>query len=186
MTQAFTVHRTAIEDVVVIEPRVHHDERGFFLEVFRADALAALGIHDEFVQDNQSRSVFGTIRGLHFQRAPGQAKLIRVAAGRSLDVAVDVRMASPTYRQHVAVELDDQHHRQLFVPVGFAHGFCVLSPTADVAYRVSTYYRPDLERGIAWNDPDLAVRWPVHAPILSPRDQALPRLEEVDRADLDW
>ncbi|MEO8247293.1 MAG: dTDP-4-dehydrorhamnose 3,5-epimerase [Chloroflexota bacterium] len=182
--EPFTIHQTALEGVVLIEPRIHRDARGFFLETFRRNALAAAGIQVEFVQDNQSRSAFGTLRGLHFHRAPGQAKLIRVASGRIFDVAVDLRHRSPTFGRHVSVELDDREHRQLFIPAGFAHGFCVLSPTADVVYRVSTYYVPALERGIAWNDPDLAIGWPIDNPVLSSRDQILPLLADVDRTDL--
>lgn len=186
MTEQAGTKLATLDGVIVVSPRVHRDGRGFFVETFREAEMARLGITERFVQDNQSRSTHATIRGLHFQRAPGQAKLVRVAAGRILDVAVDVRRTSPTFGRHVALELDDLDHRQLFIPAGFAHGFCVLSPTADVVYRVSAYYDPALERGIAWDDPEIGVAWPVADPILSQRDRALPRLSDIDRGDLDW
>ncbi|MGI8872100.1 MAG: dTDP-4-dehydrorhamnose 3,5-epimerase [Candidatus Limnocylindria bacterium] len=177
---------TRLAGLLVIEPDVHADTRGFFLETFRRDSYAAAGVDAELVQDNHSRSVRGTLRGLHFQVGPGQAKLVRVARGTVLDVAVDVRRRSPSFGQFEAVELDDAHHRQFYVPVGFAHGFCVLTDEADVVYRVSSYYDPALERGVAWNDPEIRIPWPVAAPFLSERDARNPRLAEIVGELPDW
>jgi dTDP-4-dehydrorhamnose 3,5-epimerase len=164
---------------LVLEPAVHRDARGFFLETFRLDALPKLGIHEMFVQDNHSRSVRGTVRGLHFQVGEGQAKLIRVARGAIWDVFVDLRASSATVGRWGAVALNDVDHRALYLPVGFAHGFCVVSDVADVLYRVSSYYDPELERGLAWDDPALAIPWPAPIPVLSDRDRGNPGLREV-------
>jgi dTDP-4-dehydrorhamnose 3,5-epimerase len=169
---------TEIDGVVLIEPTVHGDERGFFVETFCANELPGLGIEVEFVQDNHSRSGAGVLRGIHTQR--GQAKLIRCPKGRIFDVAVDLRPGSPTYKRWEGYELDDVDHRQLFIPNGFGHGFCVLSDSADVLYRVSSYYDPELESGIAWDDPEIAVDWPIRDPVLSDRDRNAPRLAEVE------
>jgi dTDP-4-dehydrorhamnose 3,5-epimerase len=168
---------TEIGGLVLVEPDVHGDERGFFVETFRANEFASLGIDVEFVQENHSRSAEGVLRGLHMQR--GQAKLVRCARGAIFDVAVDLRADSPTYRRWEGYELDDVTHRQLFIPDGFAHGFCVLSEEADVLYRVSSYYDPELESGVAWNDPEIAVHWPVSGPVLSERDRNAPRLADL-------
>ena len=168
---------TEIEGVVLIEPTVHGDERGFLLETFRDSEMQSLGIEVDFVQDNQSRSAAGVLRGIHMQR--GQAKLVRCPRGRIFDVAVDLRPDSPTYKRWEGYELDDVDHRQLFIPAGFGHGFCVLSETADVLYRLSSYYDPDLEGGIAWDDPEIAVRWPISDPILSERDRNAPSLADL-------
>ena len=170
---------TKLEGTVLIEPVVHGDERGFMLESYSREAWAELGVGVEFVQHNHSRSSRGTLRGIHFQTEPGQAKLIRCARGEILDVAVDLRRGSPTYGQWEAHRLDDVKHRQLFVPVGFGHGFAVLSETADVAYQVSSYYDPATEAGIAWDDPAVGVDWQVSDPLLSERDKRAPRLAEV-------
>jgi dTDP-4-dehydrorhamnose 3,5-epimerase len=170
---------TEIGDLVLVEPDVHGDERGFVIETFRDDAWRALGVEVDFVQDNHSRSARGILRGLHFQSSPGQAKLVRCLRGRVWDVAVDLRRDSPTYRRWEGHELDDELHRQLFIPVGFAHGFCVLSEIADVAYKQSSYYDPKTESAIAWDDPDVGVEWPVADPRLSERDRTAPRLAEV-------
>lgn len=164
---------------LLIEPQVRLDERGFFVETFSRERYEAAGITVDFVQDNHSRSRSGTLRGLHYQRAPGQAKLVRSARGRIHDVVVDIRRSSPTFGQHESFELDDVHHRQLYIPVGFAHGFCALSTEVDVVYRVSSYYDPALEVGIAWDDPDVRVDWPVDAPLVSERDRRLPRLADL-------
>jgi dTDP-4-dehydrorhamnose 3,5-epimerase len=170
---------TRIEGLVLIEPRVIADDRGFFFESFRANEYAELGVDTSFVQDNHSRSVRGTVRALHFQLEPGQAKLVRAARGAIWDVAVDLRRDSPTYGTYEAFELTDENARQIFVPVGFAHGFCVTSETADVTYKVSSYYDGANERGIAWDDPDLSVSWPVQEPLVSERDRSNPRLREI-------
>jgi len=170
---------TEIPDLVLLEANAHGDERGFLLESFRADAWRELGIGCEFVQDNHSRSGRGILRGLHFQTAPGQAKLVRCVRGAIWDVAVDLRRDSPTYRRWEGVELSDSNHRQLFAPVGFAHGFCVLSEVADVAYKLSSYYDPETEAGIRWDDPEIGVQWPVEGPQLSERDAQAPTLAEI-------
>jgi dTDP-4-dehydrorhamnose 3,5-epimerase len=168
---------TEMEDVILIEPTVHGDERGFFLETFRENEMRKLGVDLDFVQENHSRSGSRVLRGIHLQR--GQAKLVRCARGAIFDVAVDLRPDSPTYRRWEGYELDDVDHRQLLIPAGFGHGFCVLSDIADVVYRVSTYYDAELESGIAWNDPEIAIRWPVPDPILSERDRNAPPLAEA-------
>jgi dTDP-4-dehydrorhamnose 3,5-epimerase len=170
---------TQIPDLVMIEPEVHADERGFLVETFREARWRELGIDVEFVQDTHSRSGHGTLRGLHFQTNPGQAKLVRCLRGRIWDVAVDLRRSSPTYGRWDGYELDDERHRQLYLPVGFAHGFCVLSEQADFAYKLSSYYDPATEAGIAWDDPEVGVEWPISAPMLSERDSSAPSLAEI-------
>jgi dTDP-4-dehydrorhamnose 3,5-epimerase len=168
---------TEIDGVVLLEPTVHGDERGFFLETFRADQLPEVGIDVDFVQENQSRSGAKVLRGIHMQR--GQAKLVRCASGRIFDVAVDLRPDSPTYKRWEGYELDDVDHRQLFIPDGFGHGFCVLSDSADVLYRISSYYYPWLDSCSDVDDPEIAIDWPVRDPVLSDRDRSAPRLAEV-------
>jgi dTDP-4-dehydrorhamnose 3,5-epimerase len=170
---------TELDGLVLLEPEVHRDERGFLLESFREAAWGELGLDVVFVQDTHSRSGRGTLRGLHFQITPGQAKLVRCLRGRIWDVAVDLRRDSPTFGQWAGYELDDDEHRQLFVPVGFAHGFCVLSEVADFAYKLSSYYDPAAEAGIAWDDPDVGVEWPISEPMLSDRDRTAPSLSEI-------
>lgn len=176
---------TRIDGLVLVEPDVFPDSRGFFLETFRAAPYRELGVGVEFVQDNHSRSQRGAIRAFHFQLHPGQAKLVRAVRGAVFDVAVDLRSDSATYGQHESFELSDSNHLQLFVPVGFAHGFCVTSEVADVVYKVSNYYDPDTERGIAFDDPDIGVRWPVSEPLVSDRDRSSPRLREI-ADELPW
>ena len=146
-----------LDGLVVIEPPAYGDERGFLVETYRTDVWREMGIDVHFVQHNHSRSSRGTLRGLHFQTEPGQAKLVRCSAGKIFDVAVDLRRDSSTFGQWEGHELDDVAHRQLFLPVGFAHGFCVLSEVADVSYKVSSYYDPQTEAGIAWDDADIAL-----------------------------
>ncbi len=170
---------TEIEGLVLLEASAHGDERGFLVESFRAERWAELGVDCEFVQDNHSRSTRGILRGLHFQTSPGQAKLVRCVRGSIWDVAVDLRRDSPAYGKWEGHELSDSNHRQLFVPVGFAHGFCVLSDLADVSYKLSSYYDPATEAGIAWDDPDIAIEWPVPDPQTSERDRSAPRLAEI-------
>lgn len=182
----FSVEPTAIADVLLVQTDWRGDDRGFFLETYRRELYANEGITDEFVQANHSRSVRGVVRGLHFQTSPGQAKLVYCARGRLLDVAVDVRIGSPTYGKHVAVELDDVDHRQLYVPIGFAHGFSVLSEVADLTYLVSNIYDADTESGIAFDDPDLGIDWKVDEPILAPRDQNATRLADYDWSSTVW
>jgi dTDP-4-dehydrorhamnose 3,5-epimerase len=168
---------TRLEGPVLLEPTVHGDERGFFAESYRAADLAELGIREEWVQDNHSRSARGVLRGMHFQM--GQAKLVRCARGTVLDVAVDIRRGSPTFGEWEAVELDDRALRMLYLPVGFAHGFCVTSDVADVLYKCSSYYDPTLESGVSALDPDLGIAWPEGPLILSARDRAAPSLAEA-------
>jgi dTDP-4-dehydrorhamnose 3,5-epimerase len=170
---------TELEGVVLLEPQVHGDERGFMVETFSRDAWASHGVGVEFVQHNHSRSSKGTLRGLHFQTEPGQAKLVRCPRGAILDVAVDLRRGSPSYGRWEGHVLDDERHRQLFVPVGFGHGFAVLSDVADVSYLLSSLYDPATEAGIRWDDPDVGVEWGVEGPLLSERDQSAPTLAEV-------
>jgi len=163
---------------VLFAPAVHGDERGFFVETFRASVLLDLGIEATFVQDNHSRSRQGVVRGMHFQ--PGQAKLVRCARGAILDVIVDIRRGSPQFGEWEAFRLDDVEHRQLFVPDGFAHGFCVLSELADVAYKVTTYYDPAAESGFSYEDPDVGIQWPdAESLVGSERDRGAPRLSEL-------
>ncbi len=171
-----------LQGPVVLEPRIFADERGFFSETYRLQwhACAGLPPQERFVQDNHSRSTRGVVRGMHFHIGDGVAKLVRCARGRILDVVVDLRRGSPTYAQWEAVELDDEDMRVLYVPVGFAHGFCVLSDVADVLYKQTAYYDPAVERGFAWNDPDVAIEWPAEIePIVSARDAAAPTLREL-------
>jgi dTDP-4-dehydrorhamnose 3,5-epimerase len=169
---------TRLDGPILIAPRVHGDERGFFQETYRRSAYASLGVDTEFVQDNHSRSRHGVVRGMHFQ--PGMAKLVRCARGTIYDVLVDVRRGSPTYGQWEAFELDDRSLRQLYCPVGFAHGFCVTSEIADVVYKCSSYYDPAAERGIRHDDPEVGIEWPPDIELLaSERDARAPRLADV-------
>ena len=170
---------TRIDGLVLLAPAVHGDARGFFVETFRADVAAAHGIPTGFVQDNHSRSRRGTLRGIHFQTVPGQGKLVRVARGKVFDVAVDLRRGSPTFGEWEGVELDDEHGHQLYIPVGFGHGFCVLSETADFVYKCTNYYDAATEAGIKFDDPDVGVQWPDIELLYSERDRDAPRLVEV-------
>jgi dTDP-4-dehydrorhamnose 3,5-epimerase len=169
---------TEIPDVLLIEPRVHRDGRGFFLETYHEQRYREHGIPGPFVQDNHSRSIARTLRGLHLQLRRPQAKLIRVTEGEVFDVAVDVRRGSPTFGRWVGFMLTAASFRQLYIPPGFAHGFCVLTDYAQFEYKCTALYDPDSEIGVAWNDPALAVAWPITDPILSPRDSRNPTLAE--------
>jgi len=162
---------TALEGVLVIEPKVFRDDRGFFAETYHADRYAEAGIDVGFVQDNHSRSVQWTLRGLHAQLRRPQAKLVRVLQGAILDVAVDIRQGSPTFRKWVSAELTSESFRQMYIPAGFAHGFCVLSETAEVEYKCSDLYDPSAELRLLWNDPEIGVAWPTSAPLLSQKDK---------------
>jgi dTDP-4-dehydrorhamnose 3,5-epimerase len=170
---------TDIPGVVVIEPDVHVDGRGFFVETYRADRYREHGIDAPFVQDNHSRSVAGTLRGLHLQLRRPQGKLIRVIEGEVFDVAVDVRVGSPTFGRWVAVMLTAENFKQCYVPPGFAHGFCVVSAIAQVEYKCTDVYDPATEVGVAWNDPAIGISWPVAQPLLSLRDSRHPMLAEL-------
>jgi len=172
-----------IPDVILIKPTVHNDERGYFVEIFRQDLLeTAIGYPVNFVQDNESKSTHGVLRGLHYQLPPyAQAKLVRVIEGSVLDVAVDIRRSSPTFGQHVVAELTGEKKHQLFIPHGFAHGFVVLSEHATFAYKVDNYYQPEYDRGVAFNDPELAINWQLAEKelCLSSKDLAQPKLADV-------
>jgi dTDP-4-dehydrorhamnose 3,5-epimerase len=169
---------TKLSGPVLLKPLVHGDDRGFFLETYRRSSLAELGIDDEFVQDNHSRSRAGVVRGMHFQ--PGMAKLVRCARGTIYDVLVDVRRGSPTFGHWEGFELDDSAHHQLYCPNGFAHGFCVLSEVADVVYMTSAYYDPGLESGFAYNDPAVGIEWPENVSLTaSARDSSAPPLAAI-------
>lgn len=178
------VIRTEIEGVVIIEPRIFRDERGYFYESFSAKEFAEKVSPDTvFVQDNQSYSSYGVVRGLHFQKPPhAQAKLVRVIEGRVLDVAVDIRKGSPTYGKHVAVELTGENHRQIFIPKGFAHGFAVLSPTALFQYKCDSFYAPHSEGAVIWNDSALGIEWGIPAEdiILSEKDKRHSLLKDIE------
>jgi dTDP-4-dehydrorhamnose 3,5-epimerase len=170
----------AIPDVLLIEPQVFGDERGYFMETYHSERYAALGLTMPFVQDNVSRSRQGILRGLHLQNPHGQGKLVSVLEGEVFDVAVDVRLGSPSFGRWVSANLSAQNHRQLYVPPGFAHGFCVLSEYATFAYKCSDFYRPECEFGVAFDDPALDIPWPVKTPLLSAKDQQNARLSEID------
>jgi dTDP-4-dehydrorhamnose 3,5-epimerase len=170
---------TRLDGPVLLAPRVFGDERGFFLESWRVDDWAHEGVATEFVQDNHSRSRRGTLRGIHFQTSPGQGKLVRCARGEIFDVVVDLRRGSPTFGQWEGFTLDDAEHRQLWVPVGFGHGFCVVSETADVVYKCTSLYDPAAEAGIRYDDPRVGIEWPDVEPLLSERDRSAPALAEI-------
>jgi dTDP-4-dehydrorhamnose 3,5-epimerase len=168
-----------LSEVLIIEPDVYSDSRGFFLETYHARRYQESGIEGPFVQDNHSRSVAGTLRGLHLQVGRPQGKLVRVVLGAIFDVAVDVRRGSPTFGRWVGITLSAENFKQCYIPGGFAHGFCVLSPVAEVEYKCTDLYEPVSEIGIAWNDPVLAIAWPITDPLLSARDCSHPTLAEA-------
>lgn len=170
---------TALPGVLIIEPKAFGDARGFFLETFQSKRYASAGITLPFVQDNHSRSQRGVLRGLHFQRTRPQGKLISVSRGSVFDVTVDINPLSATFGQYVGIELNDDNHRQLWIPPGYAHGFCVLSEVADFQYKCTDFYDPADEIGLIWNDPDVNIAWPIHTPLLSEKDQKLPYLRDL-------
>ena len=172
------VSKTPIDGLLTIEPKIFADPRGMFYEVYSENRYEEHGIPC-FVQDNHSVSKKGVLRGLHYQVNPGQGKLVRVTRGEVFDVAVDIRKQSPTYGKWWGLSLSETNNFQLYIPIGFAHGFCVLSESAEVLYKCSDYYSPENERGILWNDPDLAIDWPVENPTLSEKDKVYPRLNEI-------
>lgn len=174
------ITQTELPGVVIIEPKVFGDERGFFLETFQAERYGSLaGISSRFVQDNHSRSRRGVLRGLHAQKQQPQGKLVRAARGEIFDVAADIDPRSPTFGRWVGVTLSDTNHRQLWIPPGYAHGFVVLSEIADFEYKCTDYYHPQSETGVIWNDPDLAIDWPIKEPALSEKDKRLPTLASL-------
>ena len=170
---------TELPEVILVEPEVHRDQRGFFLETYHAHKYAEGGIPGPFVQDNHSRSVKGTLRGLHAQRRHPQGKLVRAVDGEMFDVAVDIRRGSPTFGRWVGVRLSGENFRQLYVPPGFAHGFCVLSAQVHVEYKCTDFYHAEDEIGIAWDDPEIGIAWPLAEPIISAKDRSLPRLRDL-------
>jgi dTDP-4-dehydrorhamnose 3,5-epimerase len=177
----FRFQRLDIPDVVLIEPRAFEDPRGFFVETYKRSEFAAHGIVETFVQSNLSHSIQGTLRGLHYQKPPhAQGKLVMALRGEVFDVAVDIRRGSPTYGQWVGAVLSGENHHMLYIPVGFAHGFCVLSAEADFTYLVTDEYAPACERGIVWNDPTIGIPWPISAPKLSHKDAQLPLFQEIE------
>jgi dTDP-4-dehydrorhamnose 3,5-epimerase len=170
---------TTLSEVLLVEPRVFTDERGVFFESYSRKMYESSGIPGEFVQDNHSLSNKNVLRGLHYQTGKGQAKLVRVTQGEVFDVAVDIRPQSPNFGRWVGVRLSGENRKQLYIPTGFAHGFCVLSETAEFLYKCSNYYSPADERGLAWDDPDIGIDWPVSAPILSIKDRRNPHLKDL-------
>ena len=172
------VSKTPIDGLLTIKPKIFADPRGMFYEVYSENKYEEHGIPC-FVQDNHSVSKKGVLRGLHYQVNPGQGKLVRVTRGEVLDVAVDIRKQSPTYGKWWGLSLSETNNFQLYIPIGFAHGFCVLSESAEVLYKCSDYYSPENERGIMWNDPDLAIDWPIKNPIISEKDNLYPRFSEI-------
>ncbi len=177
----FKFERASIPDVILIDPTVYHDARGFFMETYKLSDFAALGIREPFIQHNHSRSGYGVLRGLHYQRNPkAQGKLLRVTEGEILDVAVDIRKGSPTYGKWVGAILSSKNQKMMYVPVGFAHGFLILSESADVLYSTTEEYSPQHDAGIFWNDPDIGIVWPMDNPSVSKKDTVLPRLKEVE------
>ena len=171
--------QTELEGVLLIEPTVHLDTRGRFFESYEKEKYFGLGICEDFVQDNQSRSNKDVLRGLHYRVDPEQAKLVRVVKGEVFDVVVDIRKSSPTFGKWQSFILSSTNFLQLYVPVGFAHGFCVLSDVAEFLYKVSEYYSAEKEKGIIWNDPDIGINWPISSPILSDKDEDNPRLRDI-------
>lgn len=177
---------TALSEVVLLEPKVFGDSRGYFLETWNRATYREAGIDEDFVQDNVSLSARGVLRGLHFQNPHTQGKLVTVLLGEVYDVAVDIRVGSPTFGQFASAILSSENKRQLYIPVGFAHGFCVTSDTALFAYKCTDFYSPATERGIIWNDPDLAIPWPIKEPELSSKDAGYPRLRDLARGELEF
>ena len=173
------VIETRLPGVLIIEPKVFGDHRGFFVETFQTERYREIGITLPFVQDNHSRSEKGVLRGMHFQRSRPQGKLVSVSRGAVFDVAVDIDPESPTCGQYVGIELTDENHRQLWVPPGYAHGFCVLSDVADFQYKCTDFYFPEDEGGLVWNDKDVGISWPIDAPRLSSKDKANPTLSQL-------
>ena len=173
------VNKAPLDGVFIIEPKVFKDARGIFYEVYSAKKYEEHGISAHFVQDNHSVSEKGVLRGLHYQINPGQAKLVRVTRGEVFDVVLDIRKESSTYGKWWSLHLSETNKLQLYVPEGFAHGFCVLSESVEFLYKCSNYYSPEDERGIMWNDPDLAIEWPIENPIISEKDNVYPRFNEI-------
>ena len=178
---SFTFKRLQIPDVILIEPKTFSDNRGFFFESYKESDFVSNGINKKFIQDNFSHSIHGVIRGLHYQKIPkAQAKLVTVLDGKIFDVAVDIRKNSPTYGKWIGEILSAEDHKLIYIPEGFAHGFCVLSQEADVSYKVNNEYSPEHEKGIIWNDPEVNISWPIHNPIVSQKDLQLSNLTNMN------
>lgn len=175
------INKTKLSGVLIIEPEIFHDKRGFFKETFKLKQYQDAGIHFPFVQDNFSRSQKGVLRGLHLQKSKPQGKLISCSLGSIYDVAVDIDPTSKNFGNYVGVELNEKNHLQLWIPPGYAHGFCVLSEHADIFYKCTNYYSPKDEGGLIWNDPDVAIDWPIKSPLLSNKDKLLPSLNEIKK-----
>ena len=173
------ITETSLPGILIVEPRVYGDERGFFLETYHLERFREAGIPGPFVQDNHSRSQRGVLRGLHYQEPKQQGKLVRCSRGAMFDVAVDIRIGSPQFGKWFAIELNDRDQRMMWVPPGFAHGFCALTDDCDVTYKCTGYYDPPSEQGILWNDPDIGIRWPIAEPRLSTKDAVAPRLKDA-------
>jgi dTDP-4-dehydrorhamnose 3,5-epimerase len=180
-----TVEKTKLEGLLIVEPQVFGDDRGFFMETFNVRDAGKSGIPTTFAQDNHSRSGYGVLRGLHYQYPQWQGKLVRALIGEIYDVAVDIRPGSPTYGEWYGLTLSEENKLQLYVPPGFAHGFCVTSESADVAYKATTFYDPSSDASILWNDPDIGIEWPVQNPILSDKDISAPQLKDLDTTGFD-
>jgi len=179
---SFEFRKLGIPDVILIKPKLFEDERGFFMETYKKSEFEKAGIRGEFVQDNYSKSKYGVLRGLHFQREPyAQAKIVRCIRGVIYDVAVDLRRGSPTFGKYIGIILSELNRYMLYIPKGFAHGFVVLSKVAEVLYKADNVYAPDYEGGLIWNDPDVGIKWPVDEPILSEKDKKWPTLRELIR-----
>lgn len=176
---ALNVRETSLPGVLLIEPKVFGDERGFFMEMYRADAFRAAGIPDTFVQDNHSRSARGVLRGLHYQEPNAQGKLVRCTRGSIFDVAVDIRRGSPNFGHWFGIELSDTNKLMLWIPPGFAHGFCAMEDDSDLVYKCTTLYDQPNDRAILWNDPAIGIKWPIESPVLSAKDAAAPRLADA-------
>jgi dTDP-4-dehydrorhamnose 3,5-epimerase len=175
---------TPLKGAWLIEPKVFNDDRGFFLESYNQKVFEKEGLNTNWVQDNHSRSSKGVLRGLHFQNPKAQIKLVRVTRGSVLDVIVDIRKNSPTFGKSYSVELSEDNKRWLYVPVGFAHGFCVLTDVTDFLYKCSEFYSPEFDKGVFWNDPDLEINWQIQNPLISPKDAKLPRLRDIPNENL--
>lgn len=178
------ISETEIPGVLIFEPKVFEDDRGFFLETWRKDKYAEAGVKEDFVQDNVSFSMRGTLRGLHFQNPHGQGKLVQVLTGQVFDVAVDIRVGSPSFGKWVGIELSGEDRRQIYIPPGFAHGFCVMSEKALFSYKCTDYYAAECDSGIIWNDPDIGIEWPIADPVLSQKDAKNPRLSQITEKNL--
>lgn len=173
------VTETPIPGLLVIEPNVYADARGFFMETYHAERFVHAGIHAQFVQDNHSRSARSVLRGLHYQEPNAQGKLVRCTSGAIFDVAVDIRVGSPHFGKWFGIELTEENKKMLWIPAGFAHGLCALTDDADVVYKCTALYDPASDRSILWNDPDIGIDWPIREPLLSPKDAAAPRLNDA-------